>query len=215
VNTPGPRSGYWQSPEHVAARCKPRVWTPARLWQLAMLLEQGRSDAAIGRELGVTANAVNVARKRHGLQSRHRLLLSAHEVSTILGLPDSTRVGRWIRYGWLVGRRGQRWGRWVEWFVTRNALASFLADERYWPLWEPSAITDPWFRRHAASVRRDVRYLTPSEVAWRFGVARMTAFTWMRTGQLPAMQCGRRWFAREGDVSQFQPPRIGRPPKEQ
>jgi len=48
------------------------------------------------------------------------------------------------------------------------------------------------------------RMLTPEEVAQRLGVARLTVYSWIRTGVLPATRLGRRILRiREADLEGF------------
>ena len=94
--TPAQRDPNW--------RKRPKFWTPERVFRLDELIRQGRSDVQIGKALGCTANAVNLARKRRHLPARRTVLLSARAVATQLGVSCAKSVVRWINAGWLRAR---------------------------------------------------------------------------------------------------------------
>jgi excisionase family DNA binding protein len=60
--------------------------------------------------------------------------------------------------------------------------------------------------------------LTTSQVAERLGVGRSTVNLWCRQGKFPNAEArqeviGNVWYVPEGDLKNFQPPKMGRPPK--
>ena len=112
-------------------------WSREDLAHLEGMICEGLSDSRIGRVLGSTANAVNIARKRNGIAPRRKVLLTAREVSRRLGIPCSKSVAWWIRAGYLGGRKGQRCGLNRMWYVTEDALYDFLEDSRFYHLWDP------------------------------------------------------------------------------
>ena len=68
----------WHDPERKPA---PKFWTPARLFKLAGMIELGKSDREIAATLGTTVNGVQLARKRHDIRSRTRMLMNARTVA--------------------------------------------------------------------------------------------------------------------------------------
>lgn len=167
-------------------------------------VEKGLSDSAIGALIGCSANAVNIARKRHGLPSRRKALFSARAVADRLGLSCSKVVTKWIGRGWLRGRRGQRQGPYRQWYVTEDALLKFLEDPRGWPAWNPERIRDRFLREWATEVRT-ARYLRPGDVASRYAVGVGAVNDWIHRGILPAQRWGN-WWIREDDLKTFTPP---------
>ena len=179
-------------------------WTEDELLQLEQLIGRGLSDEAIGKRLGATAVAVNIARKRHGIAPRGRVLLTARTVAARLGVGCSKTIAWWIKQGWLQGRKGQRCGKNRMWYVSEDALQEFLEDERYWHLWDPARITDSDWRTWAYH-QRTVRFLTTREVGDRFAVCHSTVHDWIQRGLLPAVRHGN-WLIREIDLAGFVPP---------
>lgn len=62
--------------------------------------------------------------------------------------------------------------------------------------------------------------LTTSQVAERLGVGRSTVNLWCRQGKFPNAEArpeviGNVWYVPESDLENFQPPKMGRPPKPQ
>jgi excisionase family DNA binding protein len=192
--------------------CRTRqTWTQARLFRLMTLLEAGRTDEQIARELGTTPVVINLARKRRGIPSRTETLLSAGEVARRMGFGCGKKVTWLIGQGWLRGRRGQRRGPNRQWYVRPEDLLAFLDDPAHWSLWEVERIADETLRRYAEKVRGGVRYLTQSEVAERLFVDRGTVQQWIDKGWLPASRHGRsNRLVREDDVAAFERPGIRR-----
>lgn len=184
-----------------------RYWTPARLFELAGLIEGGWSDEAIAEHFQTTANGVRLARKRNGIRPRSVHLLSTREVQRLLGLRCAKAVARWIERGYLQARRGQRWGNNRQWYITRAALETFLDEPAYWHLWQPERLTDPW-QRAVYSQRRTERYLTQTEVAARYCVQRQTVASWFDKGVLPCVRLGGRGnrLVPESALAGFIPP---------
>lgn len=183
------------------ARCTNRlVWTPARRWRLMELLERGMTDEQIARRFGTTPEAVNLARKRHGIPSRTQTLLNCRTAAHLLGIGCAKAVRRWIAAGWLKGRRGPRRGGNRQWLITRRALMDYLEDPAHWHRWDPDRITDPLLRRWATTRRGDVRFLTVGQAAWRACVEGTTVNQWIHKGWLPARKNGNNWFIRDEDL---------------
>lgn len=181
-----------------------RRWEPEELQLLEDMIEEGRSDAFIGKRLNCTANAVNIARKRHKIAPRRKVLLTSRSVQVRLGVSCAKTVAWWIREGWLKGRKGQRVGLNRMWYVTEDALQQFLENRAYWHLWEPDKIIDRDFRVWAKELRK-VRYLTTGEVGQRFCVQHTTVNDWIHRGLLPAVRHGN-WRVLESDLQTFVPP---------
>lgn len=188
-----------------ATNPKPPRWTARDLFQLDMLLDQGLPDAAIARRLKRTPEAINLARKRHGLQSRSDRLMSARTVADLMGLGCAKTVTRWMQRGYLAGKRGPCRGPHRQWQVDEEALWRFIENRRHWHRWQPERITDAGLREWAMELRDGVRFLTPGEVAWRLCVGTATVNTWIRGGLLPAVRNGN-WLIRESDLEGFTPP---------
>ena len=179
-----------QAPELTGdRRRRPKFWTPARIFELAGYLELGWSDERIGQRMGTTANAVNLARKRHGIRPRSVQLLTARTIARMLGISCSKAVSWWIRSGWLRGRRGERFGLYRMWYVRHEDLEAFLEDPSYWHLWQPERIPDRALREWYQAARTE-QYLTLSEVAARCYVMPKTVYQWIQKGKLPAVRRG-------------------------
>lgn len=65
------------------------------------------------------------------------------------------------------------------------------------------------------------RLLTSAQVAERFGVEPRTVLNWCKAGLFPNALQGPRtgrgaiWLIPEGDLTDFEPPKVGRPPAAQ
>lgn len=195
---------------HDTKRKPVRFWSRQRLWKLASFLEDGLTDAQIAKKLGTTANAVNLARKRHGIPSRTELLLSAREAAKLLGFGCPKKVVWLIEIGAIQGRLGQRRGANRQWYVTRDAILTYLEHEPTWPTYDPAKITDPVMRDWATEIRNGVRYLSLTEVAERTFVEPPTVHQWIKKGYLRAERIGRgNHVVREDALADFKRPRIG------
>lgn len=180
-------------------------WSQDDLWIIEEMVSWGATDVEIGRRLRATALAVNIARKRHGILSRRKALLTARGVARCLGIPcgDKT-ITWWIKAGYLKARKGQRCGLNRMWYVKEEALLSFLEQPRYWHLWEPARL-EPRLRAWVAEIRDGVRFLTTGEVAARFYVRDTTVNSWIHKGYLSAVRRGN-WLIREDSLVGFVPP---------
>lgn len=192
-------------------RKRPRVWTrPLRL-RLAELLDAGLADEVIARELSaafgcrLTAEAVNLARKRYGIASRTRRAHTGRSVARLLGLGCSKQVARWCRAGWLRGRQTQRRGGNRQWRILHDDLLAFLEDEAHWHRWQPERITDAALREWALELRAGVAFLTVGQVAERCYVEPTTVNQWIHRGELPAVRNGN-WLVRSDVLADFVPP---------
>jgi hypothetical protein len=179
-------------------------WTPAEVAKLEELLSHGLSDAEIGQRLGRSDNAVNIARKRHGIPSRHKQLLTSRRVADRLGLGCSKKVAYWIKRGFLRGRRAAGAGRYRMWLVEEDALLAFMEDPRYWHMWTPERVKDSGEREWATEIRKE-RYLSTGEVGRRLGVVSNAVLSWIQRGCLPAKRWGN-WMVKESDLEGFIPP---------
>lgn len=186
-------------------RARRAKWTAEDLLHLEELIEQGLSDLAIGKRLGCTAIAVQVARKRNKIAPRQRALLSARAVAERLGVACSKTVTRWIERGFLKARKGQRAGPNRMWYVSEDGLQRFLEDRSTWALWDPTRITDLAWREWAMDMRRGVRLLTTGQVGRRLGFTDRAVSSWIRQGVLPAQRRGN-WLISEVDLDGFVPP---------
>lgn len=184
---------------------RPRWWTPARLWRLAGLLEDGATDEQIARALGTSVDGVLYARKKYGLKPASRQHLTARQIGRMLGFANGHPVGRWIEHGWLRAHKVRR-AQFGTWQVRRSDLLAFLENPAYWHRWDPAAVTDPGLARYVARVRGDIEVLGLGEVAARCYVEPGTVWTWIDAGLLPARWDGWRWWVRADDLEGFTPP---------
>jgi len=179
-------------------------WTPDRLLALEELLARGLTDDAIAVRLGKTVNAVCLARKRHGIPCRRKLISTQRGISRLMGVSCQKTVACWIKRGWLRSRRGARIGRHFERYVSREQLLTFLENPAHWHVWRPGLITEPSLRAWALDMRT-VRYLCSGEVGRLLSVHHSTVNTWIGKGLLPAQRWGN-WWIRESDLAGFIPP---------
>jgi DNA-binding transcriptional MerR regulator len=174
-------------------------WTHEELEELVHMARMGYSDAEIAEALGRTVNAVCIKRKRMGL--RHEWdgwLLTARGVARAIGVDNKTVI--------LKGNRGRGRGRsGLCWRVTREKLFDFVADPRYWHLWDPALIRDPALRAWAQEVRGGRRYLSVGEIARRYHVHPNAVNRWIRKGYLPGIKWGN-WWVPEEALNGFVPP---------
>lgn len=176
------------------------MWTPEQLDQLGDLLLEGLSIAEIGRRIGRSANAVEVKRKRIGLPSRSARFLSARDLATLFGRSHPRGHHTYIKHGLRFYRRerrvkpgtGQRERPYYEngrFFFRIEDVYDWMADERSWPYWEPSQITDPLLREYGRELREP--FVTIADVARKFWVTRETVTRWIKRGLLPRVGRGR------------------------
>lgn len=184
------------------------AWSANDLAELDDLIGQGWSDERLAKLFGTTVNGIRLARKRHGIPSRTEALLNCRKVAEQLGIRCSKSVAHWIQQGWLRGRRGQRRGGNRQWYVTEDAVLSFLKDPDHWHRWDPARIADRDLREWAEELRAGVRFLTLPEVADRYFVQSGTVAQWIDKGLLPCVRHGNR-RVRESDLVAFTPPPIG------
>lgn len=165
-------------------RCWARVWTRSKDYALMGHFEAGKSDGEIALLMGMTENAVHLRKKKLGLSSRTtpRKGMTARQVADRLGVPCSKTIARWITTGLLTARQAYRQGPHRVWFISEQAVLDFLSTSDHWHEWEPERITDPAWRRHADTVRGDVRFITLGEAARRFSVEHRTVHAWDRKG---------------------------------
>jgi len=179
-------------------------YSAADLLTMEEMIYEGRTDAQIGRALGATANAVNIARKRHKIPSRRKVLLTSRAVARHLGIPCEKTVVVWIKAGFLKARKGQRVGRSRMWYIEEEALLDFLADPAYWHRWEPERVNG-YLRAWVAEMRNGVRFLTTGQVGAIFHVKHTTVNDWIHKGLLPAVRRGN-WLIKNSDLEGFVAP---------
>lgn len=183
-----------------------RPWSRRELMEALDLAEAGRSCAEIAALLGRSPTAVQQRLWRCAGGARRHRPLTAAQAARRLGLhPKARPVIRWLRQGLLRGHQAGR-RRSPYWCIEEEELYRFLSDPRSWPLWRPEAVADPDLRRWALELRADPDLLTPDEVAARYGVTGDAVRHWLRSGRLPAVRNGRRWFVRRADLAGFTPP---------
>lgn len=197
------KTPWWEPGE---GRTRRRFWTPDKMFVFVSMLERGMSDQGIADHFGTTVNAVMLQRKRSRISARSKQLLSARHVARLMGIGCAKTVVRWIEQGYLDGRRGQTWGPYRQWYITYDALFAFLANKRYWHLWDPERIVDDYLRTSVAHTRPPERYLTTGQVAKRLYVEHTTVSNWIRSGRLPAAKHGPNWKVAESDLDGFVPP---------
>lgn len=176
-------------------------WSAEDLLRLEELLARGWTDRKIGEDLGCSAVAVVVARKRNRIPPRRRFLLSARAVARRLGLSCSKPVAQWIKAGYLKARRCQGAGPHRMWYVTEDALLRFLEDIRYWHLWSPGVL-EPSLGSWVAEMRNGVRFLTTREAGRVLCVSHYSVRRYIQAGLLPAVRCGN-WLVGESDLHGF------------
>lgn len=203
----------WHTP---ARRPEPRAWPLARRWRLMDLIERGWPDDRIGRELGVSADAVKLARRRYRIPPKSKTCLTARQIAKRLGLGCAKTVTRWIEQDWLKGRHGWTVGKHRAWIVQEEALLDFIANPEHFHRWHPERIPDKALREWAIAQRHGERFLTLTEAAdWlcrqRFiCVERETVAQWIERGRLPAVRNGRgNRQVRERDLATFERPVFG------
>ena len=184
------------------------AWTPNEISELEDRIGQGWSNERLAKHFNTTVNGIQLARKRHGVPSRTEALLNCRTIAEQLGIRCGKSVRRWIEQGWLRGRRGQRRGGNRQWYVTEDALLTFLEDPDHWHRWDPARIVDRDMREWAREMRAGVRFLTLPEVAERYFVQPKTVAQWIDKGWLPAVRHGNR-LVRESDLASFTLPVIG------
>lgn len=184
-------------------------WTQAELEKLAYMAQQGYLNAEIAAALGRTTEAVRVKRKRMRLTRRGRVtwFMSGRDVARLMGIDGCEKtVARWIQRGWLKGHKSQAGaGRYRRWRVGRDALFDFVADPKYFPVYDPERIRDPELRAHAIEARQGRRYLRPGEVARRYCVTTGAVNQWIHRGLLPAVKWGN-WWVPEDALDSFVSP---------
>lgn len=190
---------------------KGRNWTEDELMSLEAYLALGLTDEQIAGRVGRTANAVNIARKRHGIASRTNLTLNARSAAAMLGVSCAKTVVRWVECGWLKAKKGPRRGGNRQWVIDEVNLLAFMEDPRGWPAWRPERIGDQLLREWATEIRKE-RYLRVGEVAERFCVGAGTVQSWIQRGELPAHRYGNWWIperALDGFVPPFERSKVG------
>lgn len=192
-----------ENPYPSDGRQKPKFWTLERQWRLAEYLERGMSYELIAKKFGVSREAVRLARKDYGIRSPYKMHLSAQDIAKLLGMDWSHAVGRWIKAGWLKGRK-LRFGKRGWYSVRYSSFIAFLENPEHHHRWHPDRITDLSLREWAREIWTGP-FLTQGEVAWRLCVDRGTVHTWIQRGLLPAVRNGN-WVVRESDLEGFTVP---------
>jgi excisionase family DNA binding protein len=192
------------------SRCRPHLtWTRARRFELMGYIGQGMSDGEIAGVMGVSRDAVKLARRRYGIRGVSAQAYSCRQVADMMGVGCSKTVRAWIRARMLRGHRAYRQGPNRTWRISRDDLWAFMADARTWHLWTVDRIVDDKLRGWAILCgRHRVRFLTPREAAQRLYVEPSTINQWIHKGWLRARRWGN-WWIDERDVATFQHPAIG------
>lgn len=126
------------------AQTKTPRWTMEDLLRLNEFILRGWSDQRIAKALGRSVTAVRLKRRRAGIISRTRTLLSARGAADLLGLHCAKTVGHWIDRGWLKAHRGQRRGGNRQWVITTEALYDFTVNPARQHLFDLGRIRDPF-----------------------------------------------------------------------
>ena len=183
----------------LAPKKSPR-WTPAEEQRLIDMLEAHRSYEQIARSLGRSVQAVVIRAKHLGICFTRANGYTMTAVSRLMGT-DNHAVLWWARQGWLRARRTQqRQGAHRMWIASHDNLLRFLADERYWHLWEPGRIADLALREWTAEQRRGLTFLTVGEVGRIVCVSPYTVSNWVRKGWIEAVRRGPNWVVRSDRV---------------
>lgn len=167
-----------------------RTWTGSEDYQLLGLAEQALSLQEIARVLGRSVGAVAGRLTTLGVSLRGPGArgYTVCQVARLLGL-DWHRVADFVRRGWLRARvvplRTATFR-----LIAHDQLLRFLADDRYWHLWEPERIRDGALREWAQELRGDVRFLTVAEAARLLHMTPGAINRAIREGRLPAVRKG-------------------------
>jgi helix-turn-helix protein len=168
-----------------------RDWTHEDMDRLVSLLDAGFDYDYCARQLRRTRTAIVVKTKRMRCKMTTRpTVLTAREVSRLMGVPCAKTVVRWITQGWLKAKPAVSQGRKI-WRVCWDDLMAFLEREEAWISWWPERITDADIRARAQALRQE-RLLTQGEVAARFHVGVETVGQWLDKGWLPFRRYGAR-----------------------
>lgn len=179
-------------------RGHPRRWTYEQQDRLATLLDAGADYTTIARQLGRTRIAIQVQAKRmHMAMTKRPTVLTAHEITRILGLGCSKIVTRWIARGWLTATGRQAVGRTTRqiWAVQWDDLMTFLRNRATWMAWNPAQISDADLRAVCSALRADQpRWLSVGDVAERYCVGAGTVGQWIRKGWLKTTRYGNHYI---------------------
>jgi hypothetical protein len=158
--------------------------------------------SAVGR----TDHAVRLKLRKLGVPPRRRKHMSAPDVARLLGFADSKKVIVFIRRGWLRASRIEKRGV-CYWHITFHDVRRFLANPDYFYVWYPQDIPDLLLRGWATELRAcGPKWLSTTEIAWRYHVSRRAATHWITNGLLPAERWNGYFFVREHDLIDFVPP---------
>lgn len=165
-----------------------RPWSATEDWQLLGLVERDLTLAEIAARLGRGIQAVEDRLTALGVRVRDARGYTTRAVAERLGV-DWHRVAEWVRRGWLRSRTAPIRTATFR-LISHEQLLQFLADERYWHLWETERIRDSALREWAREVRGDVRYLTVAEAARRLCMTPGAVNKAVREGRLTAVRRG-------------------------
>lgn len=190
---------------------KGRAWSATDIDLLINLVETGHGYDAIARRLKRTRVAVVLKCRRIGIRvTTTPATLAARDVAQLLGIGCAKTIVQWIGHGWLKARNAGGKGSKALWRIQWDDLIAFLECSDHWMAWWPERMTNDGLREWARELRAGgPHWLTPGQVAERFGVCRAVPETWLKKGLLPAVRYGNWWF-RESDLVGFVVP-IDRP----
>jgi hypothetical protein len=138
--------------------------------------------------------------------------LTASELAELMGRNSFRRrtLHALIDAGVLTVRhRVRKERKWQPILIDMTTFADFLANRRYWMVWDADAITDPDWRDEALRLRReaDGHWIAMADWCRAHHYSPITSWFWIHDGLLPsAVQWGRRWYVWSRELETFIPP---------
>ena len=133
-----------------------------------------------------------------------RSVFTARQFAVLMGFhPSDNRPKRWIRQKILIAHKAVDSSNRLCYWITHDAMLTFLADERYWHVWQPDKIQDLALREWTRDLRKNSRLLTVKQVAARmhFSTPQVRQFIYRKL--LPARRWGRDYFISTRDLAAF------------
>lgn len=181
-------------------------WSSERLLVLKDYIESGYTVPQIAERMDITRIAVKraVETKLGGIQAVRKGIVKVRtqdEFAALMGVSRRT-VAAWRKLKLIQPKRNRGvdyehyGGRQRGWLFTERMITAFLEDRHTWPMWEPSAITDPATRAFAEGLRREAggTWLSPKQVGERLGFAQNSIRSRIVRGLLPAHRIGMTWW---------------------